>query len=598
MTGRKVRLKSALIVLSLSIAGLAVVYQQVYPLSLTAGTGYLSQVPPVLWVFVVLALASLFFVATLARSPLGTLGSIVGLALVLNVHYFLVYGVTGRDMRGEVARLFFSLDRAHLGVDLYSYFQWPVHFIVTQQLDRVLSLPLTDMIWVGYLAYYVLFGCAIGLFAYSFTDGDTFPWIAAAVFYVVFTRQWLNNQFVPQFIALVVLLFLFAIHDVDDTRFRLLRGLLYVLLVLAHPFFFSFYLLYVLVLPSVRAVIGTLETVGTADRPLYYQSLEVVRHPLRGLLALQSNLRRQFDVSWLTYVGFLVGTYLAFLLVRFSLFKERLFLLLSGPMTESSSSKIPSRVMEILFGTSQYDGGAAGESAVDTVLLYDLTSSVLKDITLYGTIGVLLALLVVSAIVLFLTPSSRVPSPSIGVVIAGVAYYVAGFVLPLIGTRAFQVFLLPLGTFLKGVQEHRQYLYAFVLIALVVSPVVVANFMVNYSLTAGGNTHDLHADEAGRFLMAHSDLERHGAVTYPNAGFPVDLTRSGEDLQISTVEAIIVAGANTSETIVYGRTQEYEARHFGHRCSFRPDRRNVIYDNRIRVLEDSLVSEPFACRER
>jgi hypothetical protein len=537
-------------------------------------------------------------VATLTRSSLVTLGSIVGIALVLNFHYFLIYGVNGRDMRGEVSRLFFTLGRSHLGVDLYSYFQWPVHFIVVQQIDRIVSLSLVDTIWAGYLTYYVLFAVGVGVFAYSFTDGDTFSWVAAAVFYIVFTRQWLNNQFVPQFFALVVLLFLFAVRDVDDTRLRVLRGVLYLVLVLAHPFFFAFYVLYVLSLPFVRAVVDTIEQMGTPDRPLYYQTFETVRHTPRALLFLGVNLRRQFDISWLNHVVFLVVSYLSFLLVRFSLFKERLLVLLAGPMTEGSSGKIPARVMELLFGSSRFGAGQETGDMIDTVLLYELTPNVLKDITLYGTIGLLLVLLLVSGVALLAKPSERISPPGIAITIAGVVYFVAGFALPIIGTRAFQIVFLPLGTFLDEVRDHRKILKVFVLVVLVASPVVVANFVANYSLTGGGNTHDYLADETGRFLMEYSPLERDGAVTYPAAGYPSDVTRTGEELPVSTVEEIVIRGHDGSEVIVYGKGQEYVTTHLDYRCNFSPERRNVIYDNEIRVMRDSPMSDPFVCSER
>lgn len=594
MDERKAGLKLALIGLLLSVAGLAAVYQSVYPLSLSAGTGYLLQIPPVFWVFVVVSLASLFFVATLARSSLVTLGSIVGVALVLNFHYFLIYAVNGRDMRGEVSRLFFTLGRSHLGIDLYSYFQWPAHFILTQQIDRIVSLSLTETIWAGYLTYYVLFAVGVGVFAYSFTDGDTFSWVAAAVFYLVFTRQWLNNQFVPQFLGVVLLLFLFAIHDVEDTRLRVLRAVLYLVLVLAHPFFFVFYVMYVVALPFVRAAVDTVEQVGTPDRPLYYQSLEVVRYAPRTVLALGANLRRRVDISWVNYVVFLVVGYLSFLLVRFSLFKERLFVLLAGPMSESSSGKIPARVMELLFGSSR---GGSG-SAVDVVLLNELTSPFVRQITLYGTIGVLLGLLLLATISLLSKPASRVSPGSIAVALSGAAYYVVGFVLPIIGDRAFQVLLLPLGTFLDGDHEGSRYLKLVVLLLLVASPVVAANFLANYSLAGGGNAHDYHADEAGRFMVEYTPLEREGAVSYPAAGFPPYLSKSGERLPVVTVESMIVDGFDGSENVVYGTRQEYRAVHFDHRCNFSPERRNVVYDNQIQVLRDSIVSEPFACAER
>jgi hypothetical protein len=211
---------------------------------------------------------------------------------------------------------------------------------------------------------------------------------------------------------------------------------------------------------------------------------------------------------------------------------------------------------------------------------------------------VLLGLLLVATASLLSKPSSRVSPSSIAVALSGSIYYVVGFVLPIIGDRAFQVLLLPLGTFLDGDHEGRRYLKLVVVLLLVASPVVAANFLANYSLAGGGNAHDYHADEAGRFLVEYAPLQQEGAVGYPAAGFPPYLGRSGDRIPVITVESMIVDGYDGSENVVYGPRQEYRAVHFDHRCNFSPERRNVVYDNQVRVLRDSIVSEPFACTER
>lgn len=589
-------LKLALIVLSFSVTGLSAVYYQIYPLSLIDGIGYLQQVPILFWVFIGCALGSLFFIAILSKSPLVTLGSVVVTALVLNFHYFLIYGVNGRDMRGEVSRLFFTLDEAHLSVDMYSYFQWPVHFLTIQQLDRILSLPLTDTIWMGYIAYYCLFAVGVGFFAHSFSEAGSFTTFAGAAFYLIFTRQWLNNQLVPQFFALIILLFLFSIRNGRDRRSRLLRALLYLVLILSHPLIFIFYLLYVLTLPTVRAVLDTIDETGSAHRWFVFQVFGALQHAPTSAITLHQNLRRRFDTSWLYYLIVLVATYLAFLYARFTLFSERLIFLLLGPMNESSSSKIPQRLLELLFGTNSTLGGGPGR-AFETVLLYEMVPGFEKDITLFGTVAIILALLLVSVIALLSKPTARISPTSIAITLGGGIYYLAGFVLPIIGTRAFQVFLIPLGTFLDGGSDYKRYLKVVVLVLLVASPIIVANFMINYSLTGGGNTHDFHADQAGLFLLDHSNLKE-GVITYPAAGFPPGVTREGEDLPTKTIEAIIVRGATSSEMIVYGPRQEYRAAYFNHRCNFNPAKRNAIYDNKIQVLRDSIVSQSLVCTRR
>ncbi|MDX1748617.1 MAG: hypothetical protein R3324_22015, partial [Halobacteriales archaeon] len=178
-----------------------------------------------------------------------------------------------------------------------------------------------------------------------------------------------------------------------------------------------------------------------------------------------------------------------------------------------------------------------------------------------------------------------------------VVYYLFGLFLPIIGNRAFQVILLPLGTFLDEHQRHLKVLKVVVLVILVASPVVVANFMTNYTLKGGGNAHDFHGDEAGRFLQEYSNLERDGAIAYHSAGFPTYITKTGEELSVVTVEEVIVSEANSSDTIVYGEWQEYQASRYRHDCNFDPTRRNTVYDNRLQVLKDSTISEPFVCTE-
>jgi hypothetical protein len=590
---RESKIKITLIILLLSVAGLAVVFQLVYPLTIRNGVGFLLQIPRPFWIFIACALASLFVLALLTRSPTVTLVSITGTALILNFHNFLIYGVSERDMRGEISRYFFTLGKNHLGIDLYSYFQWPVHFIVTQQLDRVISQPLIQTVWIGYVSYYVLFAIGIGVFAYSFTSGEQFSWITAGVFYVIFTRQWLNNQFVPQFIALVILLFLFSIHSIPDIRTKILRGVIYSILVLSHPFMFVFYVLFVGLLPFTRALVRTFDRIGTLDMPMYRKTFTALMRLPTTVRTFQHELRKALTASWVGYLTFLVAVYILFFTFRFVLFKRQLLLLFSGPMNNGYSGKLPSRMIELVLGSSRNGGGqqvASGE-----VLLYELTSELLKNSLLNVTIGVFLALLLLSLIGSLRGSSRELSAGSIAIMFSGLVYYIVGFSLPIVGSRAYQIIFLPLGTLLDNSPSRSTVIKIIVAVLVVLSPVIVANTLVNYSLSGGRNTHSYHGDEAGRFLTTYSTFDDGGVVKYPAAGFPSDISKTGAPLPVITIEAALAENRIQPNLIVFGELQETQTRYFNYRCNYNPYTRNKIYDNSVVVLDNSIVSEEFSC---
>jgi hypothetical protein len=179
---------------------------------------------------------------------------------------------------------------------------------------------------------------------------------------------------------------------------------------------------------------------------------------------------------------------------------------------------------------------------------------------------------------------------------SGAIYYVGGFFLPIIGPRAYQIALLPMGVFIVGRHLDKKTIKIIVLIALVVSPVIGLNIMINASVAGGGNTQNHYAHSAGQHLAQYDTEDGENTVKYPHSGLPPEFTFQ-QNQRITTVEEIIIQEdtVRNPSVIVFGPRQVHVAAHYDRECNFEPSERNAIYDNKITVLADSTSSSGINC---
>jgi hypothetical protein len=578
--------KSLLAATFLAVAALALLYRSIYPLELGLESGYLAGIPLVFWPILVAGSVLAFAAALAFASDAVSFLSIVLLSVLINYKQYLYFNFSGGDAAGEIARWFTIGGLPRFGVDLFDYFQWPMHYLFFETFGKVLALPLIETIRAGYVSLYVIFAVAAASVFYVYTSSHLY-WVGASVVYAVYMGFFLNNQLVPQLFALVVLLFLFALGRRRTRGHRSLRLLFYVVLVLSHPFFFVFYLGFLVAVPFARSLRAQLLEFGGPDRTVYAAALASLRRPVRATRAWLADGLRGFVHNYLAAFAAGVMIYLFFLLTRFVRFRQRFLALMSKESQDPYGSGF---VLSLLVGDAS-DPVPVGRG---TRLLYDLTHPLFPDIARYGLIALLVFVSLFCLVAFLRTPAERLSPVLIAIGVVGVAYYVAGFFLPIIGLRGLQVALLPVGALIAGRRADRRTVVVALVVVLVLAPVVGFNGLVNASIGGGGNTQDLHAHQAGKHL-AETDVAAGATVLrYPEAGLPLDFT-GPQDRRVIDLEEFVFENASRPSAVVFGPRQVLLATRYGRECTFRPRLRNVVYDNSVSVLVDSDLSGPFEC---
>ena len=581
--------KVFLIVFFISISGLLLLYHRIYPLYLTWDSGFLAQVPLAFWPVIVLVVSSgiSYCALTSSKAKISVVMTIV--FVTVNYTQFLFFNFTGGDSAGEISRWYSIRGLPRFSAESFSYFQWPLHFTFFEIYNKVLGLALIETMRVSYLSLYILFIISVFYFTFKYTPKNTY-WIAASV-YVVFMLMFLNNQLVPQLFALTVLIFLFGFEKENTRKSFYIQIFLYTLLVLSHPFFFVFYLMSISLFPFVRSFQSQLAESGDPSDRVYSSLVQALLKPYSTFKGLLWNGLRGFRNETLLRLTFMTAIYLFLLEFQFPDFQQKFYNEFTGSISPHGSGSLVARLPEILFSDA-----SATSSGPETVLLYQLSSEMLHTVSIYVILAVLVSLLLLSLVRFLQIKTEDMSLIPISMAASGAIYYVGGFFLPIIGPRAYQIALLPMGVFIVGRHLDKKTIKIIVLIALVVSPVIGLNIMINASVAGGGNTQNHYAHSAGQHLAQYDTEDGENTVKYPHSGLPPEFTFQ-QNQRITTVEEIIIQEdtVRNPSVIVFGPRQVHVAAHYDRECNFEPSERNAIYDNKITVLADSTSSSGINC---
>jgi len=223
-----------------------------------------------------------------------------------------------------------------------------------------------------------------------------------------------------------------------------------------------------------------------------------------------------------------------------------------------------------------------------------LTSQPVSQFSTYTTMLMFLTLFGVAVIVFVRSPTEELSPAQICVGLSGLAYYFGGFLLPIIGTRALQIGLLPLGVLAAARGTDPRVVKVIVLVALVLSPVIGLNSIVNSSIGAGGHSQNYHAHKSGTHLAEYDLRTGERALKYPRAGLPPEITNQ-QDQQILTLDELVREDTGRPTLVVYGPQQIHRASRYGRICNFTPQGRTILFDNGIQILKTSGVAAELNC---
>lgn len=580
--------KLALVGLCGSVVLFVHAYQTGYPLGLTHEQGYISQVPLTFWTAIVLATISLVLVASSAGSVAVVPVLLCLFYLVFHSRQVLYYNLLMSD-NGSISQWNSVLAQVHSlptpgASEYFSYLQWPLHQILTMVVQRTAETGITDTIGVGLVLYLVLLAIGVFYFVYVYSV-DTVPFFlfAGGSLYLVVAAYSLNNQFVPQFLAFILLVFLLPCHRKSGTRWVFIRLVLFIALVMAHPFIYIFYVAAFLLAPLFTAGKQAISEQTGGDEPVVSALISVGRKPGVLCLAWFRNLTREYGSSrWRTWAVTMLSVYVSFLVYRFVSFQLTVFYKISR--SEPDASRTPFAVVSELIPGPIRDllpflqTGGTGSSATETVFLSEMVPGGIHWFTRNGAILVVVSVFCLLAFSQLLQRVDRVPSLNVSLASAGGLYFAVGGVLPLLANRALQVVFLPMVTAVGVLQKRPLVSRVVVAVLLVCSPVILANGLVNQSMTGGGNTEDYYTTRAGLQLVESATQQV--VVSHQNSR-PL---KSRDE--VTSIQGVMNGEYTPSsgDLVVSSPFVEQFVRHHSYRCTIDPDNHNVVYDNRASGL--------------
>jgi len=585
--GRLAKLLGSL--LCLQVIALAVIYYNRYPLEfpptgMFGVNGY--------WAVILSGVVTTTALAYVSRTTLASFVATVAFYVFMHSNKLLYYSVPGGDTTGELIDLSMMSQFASVGPGLaaeFGYLRWPLNYTFAVLIKRVFEIgSLVPVVDLGYAIYTLAFVTAVWLFASRLGDG--FSAFLAAAAYVVLSYPVLNNQFVPQFMALVLLVFLFHTIDRTGIQWRVVEGVLFVALVFAHPVFPVFYPLALMFRPAIRSLADDFrENTG-------HQTVAAgLRHPFQSLK------RTYYQASLIPrdipFYGRIVGLWGIYLMKNPPGYILSNFTEVGGEGAGSPVLRIVGAVLPISVGNGASNGGGTEVS-----LLYQYVPETLDTVVSWGSRVVIIALFGLLVVAFLYTDigsqlgddgSAGSSDYRLEIIVASTLLLVyAAVISATYGIRVLQVAFLPIAMFTVGMHTLKRPAVVLVVFLLVLSPMLLVNGYTDPTLRAGGNTIGYHETQAGYAIGPYSD----GSAVLVPARTPTPIGTL-ENQGHTDLRSVVSAerAVPTSGLIVYSdRLTSYLELH-GHDCRSTGVTDDRIYDGGADVLDTTSNDQPSNC---
>lgn len=572
------KLKLLLIIFVLTTSLIILVRQQMYPIRLLESTGYLFQIPFYYWGLLSVAIGSLYLYNVFKRSPFYSLISTIVFFLILGSYHYLFRGTAGGGFSAE--RVTSARINSHITTDIYGSGQFS-QVPVLQRLQYLVietNHDLLDAVELGFLLYIVLFSVALWSFAY-FNNRDPFSaFSGVCLLFVITLPLALRFRFVPQFFALSLLIFLYAIHIRAGWPWFIMKVILFAALVHSHAMFFLYYLVPVVLYPVIQGFLMSLRE-NSLNQLLLYSIRDIATRPIPFVIGGVANTIRSYrNPTWTRLVTVLITIYFLFYLFNFDRWQQRIFTLFASPDLGGSATLL-ARYLGV-----EVDRELRYES-VPTELQFHLTSIEMTIWTTRLTMSIVVGGLVLLAVGSLLRNTSSYQPFHLAVAVAAGVHFLGGLLLPIHGRRALQVLFIPF-MFSITIIKRNQIALVLMFIILVSSPILAMNTMNNAELTGADRQPDFFSEEAGEALeeVKYDVLIRQSGERYN----PVDLTGSRNHVGITEVLPGLEPRYGSrympqkGDLILFDHRLEHKTSYYLHECNY--EEMDIIYDNTNEIL--------------
>jgi len=519
---------------------------QVRPISISTTSAPFFQLPMVFWIIMIVSPSLLYVVAKDSKNP------IIPVACAV-LYYFLFYSYglyfmshpTISDV-GSSARFQEVLPSIlHIKSQL-KYFTWPVYFVFSKVFSSVLGIGPVTTINMGFFSLLLIIPLFISLFYKNAPSlKSNIKYFILPALYLSLSFNFINAQFVPQFLGLIYLLMLLGCYvRRENKKYFIFLIIFLILCVLTHAFMFVFFL------------------AGVAIEKLIisYKNKKYKEGGIKTMLVSGKTLL----ISYFT-----IAIMAAIIILKFDVLSYYFHRIIS---TAGQWKGETWSIFYYIMG-GRYNYWAGGE----VYPLYNLVPRIYDQIFSIAT-KYLVAVSFLIVIIIFLKKRNALDA---GITAGCISWFAAGLFIPaILGQRALQVVCIPLSKYFKFPAKRWSFLSHFLLIFILVSPsLLVANSMINISLEGDKFIQDYNENIAGRFMDQYINnssnvLTAHNLypTTYPGGFKRIGLTqmiKSG--IKWEKINFILYSPKLKKSMYYYN---------ISFSCPTTPDIQFVIYDNK------------------
>jgi len=496
---------------------------QIHPISISLNTASFTQIPIIYWIIMLATPFILYIIAKDSKNPLVPLSCVM-------LYYFLFYSVglyfmshptfsdigsagQGQEILSSITHISSQEIDAERYISAARYFQWPIMFIFRKIFTTILGIGPIQTLNLGFFSLLLVFPGLLSLF-YERTKNVkniTIYFILPAL-YLTLSWHFINDQFVPQFLALLYLFILFGCYlkykEGKNPLFLLLMIIYYALTVYTHAFMFIFFLVAII-----------------------------------------------FEFFWSEYIEMKKAKFISYGLIIIIIAMLFPYIGTFYSMTQATSGGESWRIFRYILPQRPIDD--AGQVGPSLQILYDLVPKIYNTITTNLSKGamVVVFLTVVFGFLLYIFKKRGLFNLStrslfdISILIGSVSWFVLGLANLVLGQRAIQVAALPLSKYFKYSHRLFSYLSKVAVVVILIAPsIFIANDMINSSIEGDRLIQDFEENIAGRFMDKHLTNESFilsAQNPYP-AGYPVGfngvgliITQAGYDFEM--VNTILIS---------------------------------------------------------
>lgn len=488
---------SAYVLFAIGTAFIAFAWLQSYPVSIPSLDKHVFDlISPFLWMGLSMVLASLLLISESSRGRMVKLLCTTSMVFFLYVHYFFFERLPGSDSHYFRAMTLLS-QTAGLSPAQAAYFQWPSFFILNDIITVVAGFDIQNTSALVFIATGFALSAILFLYYSSESEGMGFAGVAL---YFVGLFWFLNYQFAPQSIALVLFLVCVKLVARGDFGSRICALLVFVSLVFTHAFMPVLFLLFYLIMVLLdRRRIGSFVLYSAIYLGrLVFLAVNNVRDLILILANMQYELRLSPDYAYYLQV---------------------------------TLRQVP----------TQIDAVAQTFSRAVTLSIWLLLAAGLFIRVLRRDFGM----------------------RNLSLLLSGLFYSMIGIVVFIVGYRGFQLAFVPLASCCKAyMTKYRKLMVGFLLAVLILFPFVVVHQIYDTTLvqTASGERASetlIHSvsGRSGSILASREDgcyvFGRIGAIQRADLTIVPLESSDGLDLLLSRNYNYIVYGHSLEKRIVY-----------------------------------------------